>query len=114
MLAAFSCLEDGTALAGAWPIEPGRAQVIAKYERTTADQGYDPDANRVMIGTILGSIHVSDRALGEAAGQNQQIPVARRRGLAHGVELFVQLEDLFQQTRRHLLRRPYQVGQRTP
>lgn len=47
--AAFSCLEGGAALAGAWPIEPGRAQVIAKYERTTADQGYDPDANLVAI-----------------------------------------------------------------
>nr|WP_168074167.1 hypothetical protein [Caulobacter sp. SSI4214] len=28
---------------------PGRAQVIAKYERTTADQGYDPDAVLVDI-----------------------------------------------------------------
>ena len=37
------------ALAGAWPVEPGKTQVIAKYERTTADQGYDPDANLVDI-----------------------------------------------------------------
>ncbi|WP_354668900.1 hypothetical protein [Caulobacter sp. RL271] len=46
--AAFSC-PASTALAGAWPLEPGRAQLIAKYERTTADQGYDPDAVLVQI-----------------------------------------------------------------
>ncbi|UAL08788.1 hypothetical protein [Caulobacter segnis] len=36
-------------LAGAWPLEPGRTQLIAKYERTTADQGYDLDAGLVDI-----------------------------------------------------------------
>lgn len=46
--AAFSCLASG-ARAGAWPIDPGRTQLIAKYERTTADQGYDPDAVLVDI-----------------------------------------------------------------
>lgn len=30
-------------------MEPGRTQAIVKYERTTADQGYDPDANLVAI-----------------------------------------------------------------
>lgn len=30
-------------------MEPGRAQVIVKYERTTADQGYGPDASLVRI-----------------------------------------------------------------
>ena len=43
------CLAAGAARAGAWPTEPGRTQAILKYERTTADQGYDPDANRVAI-----------------------------------------------------------------
>jgi len=48
--AAFSCLDAGAARAGAWPIEPGRTQVIAKYEGATADQGYDPNAVLVDIG----------------------------------------------------------------
>lgn len=47
--AAFLCLDSGEALAGAWPMEPGRTQAIFKYERTTADQGYDPQANLVPI-----------------------------------------------------------------
>lgn len=42
--AAFSCPTAGIARAGAWPLPPGRTQVIAKYERTEAKQGYDPDA----------------------------------------------------------------------
>lgn len=45
--AAFS--RPDPASAGAWPVEPGRALVIAKYERTTADQGYGPDAALVDI-----------------------------------------------------------------
>ena len=36
------------------------------------------NANRVMIGTILGSIHVSDRALGEAAGQTWNAATPRQ------------------------------------
>ncbi len=35
--------------AGAWPIQPGRTQIIAKYEGSTADQGYGPDAVLVDI-----------------------------------------------------------------
>jgi len=46
---AFSCLGAGVAWAGAWPIAPGRTQVIAKYERTNARQGYDSDAVLVDI-----------------------------------------------------------------
>jgi protein XagA len=46
---AFSCLGGAEAFGGAWPMEPGRTQAIVKYERTTADQGYDPDANLVAI-----------------------------------------------------------------
>lgn len=40
--AAFSRLTTGAAQAGAWPMAPGRTQVIAKYERSDARQGYDP------------------------------------------------------------------------
>jgi len=47
MAAAFSC--PAAALAGAWPLDPGKTQLIAKYERTTADQGYGPDAGLVDI-----------------------------------------------------------------
>lgn len=47
--AAFSCLDPGRARAGAWPIAPDRTQLIAKYERTTADQGYGPDAALIDI-----------------------------------------------------------------
>lgn len=39
----------GEAVAGAWPMEPGRTQAIVKYERMTADQGYDADASLAMI-----------------------------------------------------------------
>lgn len=45
--AAFS--RPASALAGAWPLAPDRTQLIVKYERTTADQGYDPDAALVDI-----------------------------------------------------------------
>jgi hypothetical protein len=48
--AAFPCLAPGKATAGAWPIEPGRTQLIAKYERTHADQGYDADGVLVTVG----------------------------------------------------------------
>ncbi|HJV41577.1 hypothetical protein [Caulobacter sp.] len=47
--AAFSCLDTAKARAGAWPIEPDRTQLIAKYERTTADRGYDPEGAVVDI-----------------------------------------------------------------
>lgn len=46
--AAFSC--PVAALAGAWPVEKGRSLVIAKFERSTADQGFDPDSVLVGIG----------------------------------------------------------------
>jgi hypothetical protein len=46
---AFSCLGGAEAFGGAWPMEPGRTQAIVKYEHTTADQGYDPNANLVAI-----------------------------------------------------------------
>lgn len=47
--AAFSCLTTGAAQAGAWPMAPGRTQVIAKYEKSDAKQGYGPDAVLVDI-----------------------------------------------------------------
>lgn len=48
--AAFSCLGGGgEARAGAWPLEAGRSQAIVKYERATANKGFDPDANLVAI-----------------------------------------------------------------
>jgi hypothetical protein len=37
------------ARAGAWPMAPGRTQAIAKYERSDARQGYDPDGVLVAI-----------------------------------------------------------------
>lgn len=37
------------AWAGAWPLDRGKTQVIAKYERTTANQGYAPDTSLVAI-----------------------------------------------------------------
>ena len=46
--AAFSC--PVTALAGAWPVDKGRTLIIAKLERSTADQGFDPDGVMVDIG----------------------------------------------------------------
>jgi hypothetical protein len=46
--AAFSC--PVAAHAGAWPVEKGRTLVIAKYERTSADEGFGPDTVLVDIG----------------------------------------------------------------
>ncbi|MGH1559254.1 hypothetical protein ACRAWD_19380 [Caulobacter segnis] len=46
----FPCPQS--ALAGAWPLEPGKTQLIAKYEHTTADQGYDADAALVDIDPV--------------------------------------------------------------
>lgn len=47
--AAFSCSSAGAARAGAWPTDKGRTQVIAKYERSTANKGYGLDAQQVSI-----------------------------------------------------------------
>jgi hypothetical protein len=47
--AAFLCFVTSTAEAGAWPMAQGRTQVIAKYERSDARQGYGPDAVLVDI-----------------------------------------------------------------
>lgn len=47
--AAFSCLVPSAALAGAWPVAPGKTQVIGKYERQSADQGFDPQGVLVNI-----------------------------------------------------------------
>ena len=41
--AAFSCLVASVARAGAWPVAPGKTQVIGKYEPQSADHGFDPD-----------------------------------------------------------------------
>ncbi|NQE64944.1 hypothetical protein [Caulobacter sp. RHG1] len=37
-------------MAGAWPMDAGRTQLIAKYERTSADQGFDPNGALVTVG----------------------------------------------------------------
>lgn len=36
---------SASAIAGAWPMEPGRGQVIVSYTAARADDGFDPDAN---------------------------------------------------------------------
>jgi len=46
---AISCLAVDAAQAGAWPADAGRTLAIAKYERTTADQGYDRDGRLASI-----------------------------------------------------------------
>ena len=48
--AAFSCLGSEEATAGAWPLERGKTQAIAKYERTTADEGFSTDGASITIG----------------------------------------------------------------
>ena len=47
--AAFSCLAPSVAAAGAWPVAPGKTQVIGKYERQSADKGFDPQGLLVDI-----------------------------------------------------------------
>lgn len=43
------CVWGGSAWAGAWPTPRGQTQVIAKYERQSADHGFDPDGELVSI-----------------------------------------------------------------
>ena len=38
-----------SAMAGAWPLEPGQTQVIFKYEPSQADEGYGPDGARAIL-----------------------------------------------------------------
>ncbi len=78
--AAFSCLLGGAARAGAWPVEPGHAQVIAKYERSSADQGYDPDALLVDIG------HREDESLSVFVerGLTRRLTLQAKAGVTRG------------------------------
>ncbi len=47
--AAFSCLVPSAARAGAWPVAPGKTQLIGKYERQSADRGFDPQGQQIDI-----------------------------------------------------------------
>lgn len=57
LAAGLLAASPAAAVAGAWPLEPGRTQAILKYEDARADQGFDPDGALVPIGAR------TDRAL---------------------------------------------------
>lgn len=82
--AAFSCLASA-ALAGAWPVEKGATLVIAKYERSTADQGFDPDTVLVDIG------HRRDEALSVFVehGLTPRLTLQAKAGVTRGHDPWV-------------------------
>ncbi len=43
------CVAPGPALAGAWPTPKGETQVIVKYEDQRADEGFDPNGERLPL-----------------------------------------------------------------
>ena len=48
--AAFSCGVPSAVWAGAWPVAPGKTQVIGKYEQQSAEQGFDSQGVLIDIG----------------------------------------------------------------
>jgi hypothetical protein len=83
--AAFSCLGGGSALAGAWPVERGKTQAIAKYERMRADQGYDPDAVLVAIAPRRDE----NLSLFVEHGLTRRLTLQAKTGVTRGEDKFV-------------------------
>jgi hypothetical protein len=82
----FAALDE--ARAGAWPAPKGKTQVIAKYERQAADEGFTPDGELVAI----------DHRQEEAAsvflehGLSDRLTLQARAGLIRGRDRFVAYE----------------------
>jgi len=85
--AALLCLglSPDPARAGAWPLKSGETLIIAKYERQTADEGFDPEGRRVAI----------DRRSDETAsvyverGLTSRLTLQARLAATRGEDLFV-------------------------
>ncbi|MBO9707592.1 MAG: hypothetical protein J7521_05220 [Caulobacter sp.] len=75
-------------MAGAWPRDRGEGLVILKYERQSADEGFDPDGQLVAID------HRRDQALsiyGEY-GLSRRLTLQAKAGLTRGHDRFVSYE----------------------
>lgn len=75
--------------AGAWPKGEGRGQVIVKYERMRADEGFDPDGVRRALPAPR-----RDSALGVFAeyGLTDRLTLQAKGELQSGVDAFVNYE----------------------
>lgn len=86
--AAFLCALGDAAWAGAWPTPKGQTQAIAKYERQSADQGFDPDGATVAIDPRRDetvSIFVEH-------GLTPRLTLQAKAGLTRGHDRFVRYE----------------------
>jgi len=79
---------SGAAWAGAWPTSRGQTQVIVKYERQSADQGFDPD----------GVLNPIDHREDETAsiflerGLTDRLTLQAKAGLTRGRDRFVRYD----------------------
>lgn len=83
--AAFSCLAASGATAGAWPVAPGKTQVIGKYEPQSADQGFNPDG---VLVDIDGRRDESLSLLVEH-GLNRSLTLQAKAGVTRGHDRWV-------------------------
>lgn len=86
--AALFWASGGQALAGAWPMESGRTQVITKVELQSASKGFSPEGTLVGIGgrkDATASIHVEH-------GLSDRLTLQARAGLTRGRDPFVDYE----------------------
>jgi len=82
----FPALEG--ARAGAWPAPEGKTQVIAKYERQAADEGFTPDGERVAI----DHREEEGASLFVEHGLTDRLTLQARAGLIRGRDRFVAYE----------------------
>lgn len=83
--AAFSCLVPSAVRAGAWPVSPGKTQVIGKYERQNAEQGFDPQ------GVLLDIDRRRDEALTIFVehGLSERLTLQAKAGVTRGRDRWV-------------------------
>ena len=79
---------SGSARAGAWPTQQGKTQVIVKYERQSADQGFDPGGDLVSID------HREDETASIFAehGLTGRLTLQAKAGLTRGHDRFVRYD----------------------
>lgn len=86
--AVFVCALGDVAWAGAWPMQQGQTQVIVKYERQSADEGFNPDGDLVSIDhrqDETASIFVEH-------GLTERLTLQAKAGLTRGHDRFVRYD----------------------
>ncbi|AAK23185.1 hypothetical protein [Caulobacter vibrioides] len=83
--AAFSCLSAGAANAGAWPVAPGKTQVITKYEWQSTDQGFDSQ------GVLIDIDRRRDEAVSVFVehGLTERLTLQAKAGITRGKDRWV-------------------------